>query len=158
MNAPTAPPLGTTAAAPSAPMPTGKPPTAAVPSSPPPSPAAYKIMLEANVGRPRLGQTVEFTARVAPSRGAFENAVFSITGPGLGGGVNMTAQSTAPGVFKASYAFLEGGRFDVTFATQADGKALKAGRTLVAGAAAEPAPDPGPKPPGPAPTSSVKWM
>ena len=70
----------------------------------------------------------------------------------------MSAQSPALGVFKASYAFLEGGRFEVTFTVQVDGKALKAGRALVAGDPAPKPPDPGPKPPGPAPTSSVKWM
>ena len=68
----------------------------------------------------------------------------------------MNAQSPSPGVFKGSFAFLESGRFDVTFTTQADGKPLKAGRTLVAGD--PPKPDPAPKPPTPAPSSSVKWM
>ena len=158
---PTAPPLGKTSASPSAPLPTGKTtvPVVVPPASAAPAPATpFKIILEANVGQPRLGQTVEFTARIAPSKGAFENASFSITGPGLGGGVTMTAQSPSQGVFKASYAFLEGGRFDVTFATQADGKPLKAGRALVAGESAPKPPDPGPKPVAPAPSSSVKWM
>ena len=102
---------------------------------------------------------MEFTARVAPPKGAFDNPLFAITGPGLGSGVTMNAQSPAPGVFKASFAFLEGGRFDVTFATQADGKPIKAGRTLVAGEAPKP-PDhgPPPKPTTPATSSSVKWM
>ena len=100
-------------------------------------------------------------ARVAPSKGTFESAVFAITGPGLGSGVTINAHSPSPGVFKASFAFLEGGRFDVTFATQAEGKPLKAARTLVAGDAPkppDPQPGPGPKPPTPAPSSSVKWM
>ncbi len=144
----------------------GLPSTAgAKPPGPPPAPAAsatpFKIILEASTGQPRLGQTVEFTARVAPSKGTFESAVFAITGPGLGSGVTINAHSPSPGVFKASFAFLEGGRFDVTFATQAEGKPLKAARTLVAGDAPkppDPQPGPGPKPPTPAPSSSVKWM
>ncbi len=158
---PTSPPLK--------PAPPGLPLTAGVKPPGPPSPApaasatAFKIILEASSGQPRLGQTVEFTARVAPSKGTFESPVFAITGPGLGSGVTMNAQSPSPGVFKASFAFLEGGRFDVTFAAQADGKPLKAARTLVAGEAPKPpdpgpGPGPGPKPPTPAPSSSVKWM
>jgi serine/threonine-protein kinase len=161
LTAPSAPPLGKSSASPSAPIVPGK--TAAPPSAIVPAPAGsttpFKIVLEANVGQPRLGQTVEFTARIAPPKGSFENSVFNITGPGLAGGVNMTAQSPAPGVFKASYAFLEGGRFDVTFSTLADGKGIKAGRALIAGEpGAKPPSDPDPKPPGTAPTSSVKWM
>ena len=165
---PTAPPLVKPPVVPSG---AGKPVgPAGVPPAPAPSAsaaAAFKVILEANVVTPRLGQTVELTARVAPTKGSFDGASFLITGPGLGGGATMPAQSPSPGVFKASYAFLEAGRFDVTFTTQADGKPLKAARSLTAGdPAAPPAPptpklpDPGPKPTpaGPAPTGSVKWM
>jgi hypothetical protein len=162
---PTAPPLVKPAVAPSG---AGKPVgPAGLPSAPAPSAsaaAAFKVILEANVVTPRLGQTVELTARVAPTKGNFDGASFLITGPGLGGGATMPAQSPSPGVFKASYAFLEAGRFEVTFTTQADGKPLKAARSLTAGEAPAPPtpklPDPGPKPTpaGPAPTGSVKWM
>ena len=157
---PSAPPLGKPAASPGVPVGTGARPPGPPPSAAPAASATgFKIILEASSGQPRLGQTVEFTARVAPTKGTFENPIFGITGPGLGAGVTMNAQSPAPGIFKASFAFLEGGRFDVTFATQADGKPLKAGRTLFAGEAPKP-PDPGPapKPPTPATSSSVKWM
>ena len=155
---PTAPPLAKPSAVPAAPATTGAGRLPVAPSAPSAASAtAFKIILEASVGQPRLGQTVEFTARVVPTKGSFENPVFGISGPGLGGGVNMNAQSPSPGVFKASFAFLEGGRFDVTFTTQADGKPLKAGRALVAGDAPKP-PDPTPKPTTPAPSSSVKWM
>jgi serine/threonine-protein kinase len=125
------------------------------------SPSAFKVLLDANVGAPRVGQTVEFTARVAPTKGTFDGPTFVISGPGLGGGATMPAQSPAPGVFKASFAFLEPGRFDVTFSTQADGKPLKAARSLTAGDAPAPKPPEPPKPPTPpatAPTGSVKWM
>jgi serine/threonine-protein kinase len=142
----------------------------AAPAVPPPVPAPsasaaapYKVILEANVAAPRLGQTVEFTARIAPTKGTFDAPVFVISGPGLGGGATMPAQTHAPGVFKAKYVFLEGGHFDVTFTTQADGKGLRAARSLTAGEAAPPKlpdPDPSAKPPVPpaAPTGSVKWM
>jgi serine/threonine-protein kinase len=125
------------------------------------STSSFKVLLDANVGAPRVGQTVEFTARVAPTKGTFEGASFVISGPGLGGGATMPAQSPAPGVFKASFAFLEAGRFDVTFQAQADGKPLKAARSLVAGEPPAPKVPEQPKPPAPpatAPTGSVKWM
>ena len=116
----------------------------AVPSASASSAASsFKVCSTRTSAPPRVGQTVEFTARVAPTKGTFEGASFIISGPGLGGGATMPAQSPSPGVFKASYAFLEAGRFDVTFTTQADGKPLKAGRSLTAG---EP---PAPKPPEP---------
>jgi serine/threonine-protein kinase len=149
------------------PMPAPAPVPVPVPSGKPAAPAAnapaavtpFKVILDANATQPRLGQTVELTARVAPAKASFQGAVFTINGPGLGGGVTMPAQSPAPGIFKASYAFLEGGRFDVTFTTEADGTPLKAARMLVAGEAGVPKlPDPAPKPPAPTPTASVKWM
>lgn len=160
---PTAPPLGKP---PASAVPAGKPAVASavavVPAPPASAAAAYKVILDSNVSTPRLGQTVDLTARVAPPKGTFENAVFTINGPGLGGGVTMQAQSPAPGVFKASYSFQESGRFDITFTTQTEGKALKAARSLNAGEPPKP-PDPGPAPkpppgPAPAPTGSVKWM
>lgn len=155
-TAPAAPPLGKiTTAVPGKPGPTPPPSVAPAPSAS--APTAFKVMLEANVGQPRLGQTVEFTARVAPTKGTFESAVFMISGPGLGAGVTMPAQSPAPGVFKASYSFLEAGRFDVSFSTLADSKPLRAARSLSAGDIGPPKP-PEPKPPGTAPTGSVKWM
>jgi len=136
-------------------------PAVAPSAAPSSSASAFKVLLDANVGAPRVGQTVEFTAHVAPTKGSFEGASFVISGPGLGAGATMPAQSPAPGVFKASFAFLEAGRFDVTFLAQADGKPLRAARSLTAGAAPAPkVPDPAkpPSPPATAPTGSVKWM
>ena len=164
---PTAPPLNKPPVVPSSGpgkplVPAGLPSGAPAPSAS--AAAAFKVILEANVVTPRLGQTVELTARVAPTKGSFDGASFAINGPGLGGGATMPAQSPSPGVFKASYAFLEAGRFEVTFTTQADGKPLKAARSLTAGEAPAPStpklPEPGhqPTPAVPAPTGSVKWM
>jgi len=160
---PTAPPLKSSAL-PSGPPSTAKAPPgpARAPSSVAPAPTAYKVLLEASADRPRLGQTVGLVARIAPPGGAFDSPTFSIAGPGLGSGVKMPAQSPAAGVFTASYAFLEAGRFEVTFTTQVDGKPLRAARTLGAGEAAPvPAPAQRPDPPATPPTapaSSVKWM
>jgi serine/threonine-protein kinase len=155
---PTATPLNKTA--PVVPVPNGRPPLV-VPSGNLASSAAtpFKAILETNVAQPRLGQTIELTARVAPAKGTFEAPLFTLNGPGLGAGVTMPAQSPAPGVFKASYAFLEGGRFDATFTAQAEGKPLRAMRAISVGDPTQPKPaDPPPKPTAPTPTASVKWM
>jgi serine/threonine-protein kinase len=157
LTAPSAPTLGK--------VPVPVPPAVKPVPGPAATPAAsaataYKIILESSAGQPRLGQTVELTARVAPPKGTFENPLFTITGPGLGGGVVMPGQSAAPGVWKASYAFAEAGRFEVAFTAQTEGTALKAARSLISGdpAPAPKLPDPAPKPTAPAPTASVKWM
>jgi hypothetical protein len=125
--------------------------------------AGYKVLLDLNAAQPRLGQTVELTARVAPAKGTFVEPTFTIVGPGLGGGVRMPAQNPSAGVFKSSYAFLEAGKYDVTFTLQAEGKPLHAARAVLAGNPSAP-PPPGPAvtsqptPPAPTTTASVKWM
>ncbi len=146
-------------------------PTAPTPKSAPtparsgvlPTPNDYKALVDVSVAAPKLGQTVDLVARIAPAKGDFDAAGFTIVGPGVPGGVRMAGQSTGPGVFKASYAFLEAGRFEITFSTQENGRTVTAKRTINAGAAAPgpgpgPAPTPAPTPPAPTPTGSVKWM
>jgi serine/threonine-protein kinase len=160
VGTPSSTPLGKPPVAP----PSGKPvpPGPSGPATPPsgaPGANAYKVVLDTNVAQPRLGQTVELIARVSPTKGDFESPAFTITGPGLGGGARMAAQNPAPGTFRASFAFLEAGRFEVTFTTQVEGKALKASRPIGAGEAPpRPDPPPGPGPTPPTPTGSVKWM
>jgi serine/threonine-protein kinase len=156
-------------AAPTLANPTERPPTPNAAPKPAPGPAPvptrstalvpridYKALVDVSAATPRLGQTVELTARVAPNKGDFDAPGFTIAGPGVPGGVRMPAQNPAPGVFKASYAFLEPGRFEITFTTQESGKPISAKRAVTAG---EPAPAPTPTtPPSPNPTGSVKWM
>ena len=118
----------------------------------------YKALVDVSTTTPRLGQTVDLSARIAPNKGEFEDPGFTIVGPGVPGGVRMPAQNAAPGQFKASYAFLEGGRFDIVFSTQEKGRAISARRTITVnpgGPAPGPAPDPAP---APSPSGSVKWM
>jgi serine/threonine-protein kinase len=163
-TAPAAPPLNTKPAGTTPPATNVKASSATPP--PPPSGAsatAYKAVLDVSNATPRLGQNVELTARVLPPhppKGGFDAAGFTIVGPGVPGGVRVPAQSPEPGVFKASYAFLESGKFDVTFSVQADTKALSAKRTVAAGESAPPGPPPTPTQPPPTPTTtgSVKWM
>ncbi len=160
-------------AAPTLSPPPERPPAATtkrpVAPSPAPAPAPqrveYKALLDVSNASPRLGQTVDFTARVAPPKGDFDSPGFTIAGPGVPGGIRMPAREAEPGVFKASYAFLDAGKFDVTFTVQAKGKPITAKRSVTA--VAEPAPLPAPTPapapsptpaPAPTPTGSVKWM
>ena len=162
-------------AAPTLAKPPERPPTPSTTSpkttvsglQPGPTPSAqrprvdYKALVDVSVSSPRLGQTVELTARIAPNKGEFDAPGLTIVGPGVPGGVRMAAQSPSPGVFKASYAFLESGRFEITFTTQENGRPISAKRSVTA-AAATPPPTPPPTPtpttPSPNPTGSVKWM
>lgn len=146
--------------------PTHTKPPASGPAPAPSSPQTrvdYKALLDVSSASPRLGQTIELTARIAPAKGDFDAPGFTIVGPGVPGGIRMPAQSAGPGVFKASYAFLEPGRFEIAFSTQESGKPISAKRSVTAGSAAPnpspPAPAPTPTPTSPpAPTGSVKWM
>jgi hypothetical protein len=145
-SAPPQPPL------PSVPLTNGKPPAAPTAQQAAPS---YKVLLDVSSPVPKPGQTVELSARILPAKGSFEGATFTITGPG--GATKVAAQIVSSGVFKASYAFGEAGRYDVSFTTQADGKQpLKASRLVVA--ADQPPAAPPTAPPTPTTTSSVKWM
>ncbi len=161
-TAPTAPTLVKPPAPPPTPVTTGK--ERPNPPAPAPQPAAvqYTVLLDLSAAQPKLGQTVDITARVAPTKGNFDAAGFTIVGPGVPGGVRMPAQNPSAGVFKASYAFLEAGKFEVTFTTQADGKQLAAKRSVAAGGGGAAPPPPTHTPPAPPPTptttASVKWM
>jgi hypothetical protein len=77
--------------------------------------------------------------------------LFRIEGPGIAAGVSMPGANAAPGVFTASYAFLEAGRFRVVFTASGNGAEKSAERALVVTAPVV-APTP------PAPSASVKWM
>jgi eukaryotic-like serine/threonine-protein kinase len=112
-----------------------------------------KALLDISAVAPRIGQTVELVGRVAPPRGDFTDPAFTIAGPGPAV-VRLPAQPAGPGTFKASYAFLEGGKYDITFTTQVEGKAVAAKRSITAGGA-PPTPPPQPTPSA---TGSVKWM
>jgi len=120
----------------------------------------YKALVDVSVAMPRLGQTVDITAKVMPQKGELGDPGFTIAGPGVPGGVRVPAITAAPGVFKASYAFLEAGKFEIQFTAQAEGgKGPSAKRTVVASADPPPAPPAPPaSTPPPAPTPSVKWM
>ena len=162
---PSAAPTLTTPPQPPPPKPGTSPkPSSVAPTAQPQAPRVdYKALVDVSVATPRLGQTVELTARLAPNKGDFEAPSFTIVGPGVPGGVRMPAQSPSPGVFRASYAFLEPGRFEITFSTQESGRAITAKRAVTAVASA-PTPIPttppttAPTQPAPTTTGTVKWM
>jgi eukaryotic-like serine/threonine-protein kinase len=130
------------------------PPAPPTPATPNNQRADYKALVDVSNAAPRLGQPVELTARVAPPKGDFDAPGFTIVGPGIAGGVRMPATAVGGGVFKASYAFLDPGRFEVAFTTQEGGKQIAAKRVINAGT---PAPVPSTAP-TPTTTGSVKWM
>jgi hypothetical protein len=159
------------AAAPTLAKPPAKtPPTpAVVPAAPaqpqPPAVTTYALVLDVSAPKPRLGQTVELLARVAPAKGNFDAAAFTIAGPGAPNGIRMPAQNPSAGLYRAGYSFLEAGRYEITFALSADGKPLTAKRVVVVGdppstPAAPPPKEPPATPPPtpPTPVPSVKWM
>jgi len=123
--------------------------------APPAAKVETKALLDVSAVAPRIGQTVDLVGRVAPPKPDVGDAAFTITGPGSNS-VRLPAQATGPGTFKASYAFLEGGRYEITFTTQVEGKPVTARRSLTAGGVS-PTPSLAP-PPTPSATGSVKWM
>mgnify|MGYP002401095953 CR=1 FL=1 len=151
--------------APAPKLPTPKPTAAATPSK------AYKVQVDVSSNQARLGQVVSFTAHLTPAKGAFEGAAFSVSGPGVTA-LAVPAQGGEAGVFKASHAFAQPGKFDVTFVVKADGKELRAARPVtVVDVKVGPAPTahpptpatttaPQPTAPTPSATSTggVKWM
>ena len=133
----------------------------AKPQSPPapvpiPQATSYKVLLDVSQAQPRPGDRVELRARVAPSKGNFEKATFTIQGPGLN--VAPQAQSSSTGVFQTLAGFPQAGKYEVVFTVLADGKPLRAVRMIQVGEPAAPSPPPTPVPPPPAPTGTVKWM
>ncbi len=134
-----------------------------------PSPVpGTKVVVDLSAPQPRPGQAVELTARVTPPKGTFDAPSFVVIGPGVTGGARVEAQAASPGVFKASFTFPQGGKFEVAFVAQLDGKPVRGARGVVAGEAG-PAPPPvtvAPPPPTlptvlpppPPPSASVKWL
>ena len=119
-------------------------------------------MIDLSTPVPKPGQAVEIHARVLPTKGNFEGATFTITGPS-GVPNKIAAQSSGPGVFKGSATFDATGLFDLTFTATADGKPLKASRPVIAADRPASIPTTPPTtiptaPPTPSATSSVKWM
>jgi serine/threonine-protein kinase len=150
------------------PPPDSVPPLASVRAAPAPvtaAPLAARATLDASNPKPGVGQPVDFSARIVSAavgaRSKVEGASFRISGPGIASGTQLDAVDDGSGVFRTSFAFLQAGRFEVSFGARADGAAIRAVRAVQVVAAGEPkAPPPLPASTGAAspPAASAKWL
>jgi hypothetical protein len=131
----------------------------------PPAPGGLLLhaALVATPAKPRIGQQVDLVAKVttlagtAP-KGAAEEPHFQIVGPG-GFTSQLPAIVESSGSYRASFAFLEAGTYQVVFTAKVDGAPVKAMRQLVAGDATAPPPGtPSAAPSETPPVPSAKWM
>ncbi len=131
-----------------------------------------RVAVDVSSAHPAIGQPVDLAARVqAGPRAKVEGAAFHIAGPGIAPGTRLEAADGGSGSYRATFAFLQSGRFDVSFTAKVDGAPVRSARAVVVGDGkqqppqAQPPPLPpgtpteGPAPgPAPAPTGSVHWM
>ena len=123
-----------------------------------------RATLDVSNAKPGVGQPVDLSARVAAgARAKVDGAAFHIAGPGIAPGTRLDASDDGSAVFRATFTFLQAGRFEVTFTARADGSQVRSARSLVVGGAtplpASSAPGPAaPAPPRPVPTDSAKWL
>jgi len=115
--------------------------------------------LEAVPAKPKLGQSVEFTARTFGASGGapkkVEDATFTLAGPGIGAGTKLSAMGEGT-TFRGGFSFLEAGKYEVFFSAKVDNVAVRSSRTVVVEA-------PGgannnTQTPTPPPSGSVKWL
>ncbi len=121
---------------------------------------APRVAIDASAARPKVGQPVTFTARLgsAPLH-PVEDARFVINGPGLAADTRLGTLPGGPGVYSATFAGLEPGKYEVVFDGRLDGATLHATRTVVLEADG-PASVPSSAPPanGTPPVPSGKWL
>ncbi len=125
---------------------------------------AARATIDASNPKPGVGQPIDFSARVLSASGPMprakiEGATFRISGLGIAPGTKLDAVDDGSGVWRASFTFLQGGRFEVTFVARADGASVRAVRVVQVGSDSEAkAPPPAPSGDAPAPASSAKWL
>jgi serine/threonine-protein kinase len=130
-----------------------------------------RVTVDASSGKPVPGQPVDFIARIVGSGGAHprvDGAAFHVAGPGVAPGTQLVASDDGSGAYRTTFAFLQGGRYEVSFAARADGAAVRGARVVVVSQSKASPPDgpaagdspapPGPVAPAPPPTGSVKWL
>jgi hypothetical protein len=133
------------------------------PSGMPSTVAAPRAVIDSSAAKPGIGQPVDFSARVlggpTANHAKTDGAHFRISGPGIGGGTDVPAADDGSGVFRTTFTFLQGGRFDVSFIARIDSVPIHAARvvvvdsppTLPSAAATASAPTAAPLP-------SAKWL
>ncbi|WP_394826253.1 protein kinase domain-containing protein [Pendulispora albinea] len=138
-----------------------------------------RAFLETSPPKPRIGQQVDFAAKVGGDNGKnVTDARFVVAGNGLGTGARLTAVVDG-GVYRAGFTFLEAGRFEVTFSAKIDGSTVRGARLVIVEGAKTEAPTAKGAPPAasseasappaasttgpapsaaPAPSGSAKWL
>jgi hypothetical protein len=111
--------------------------------------------------RPRIGQPVAFSAKVANAVGAPPKAIddihFKLNGPGLTPDTHLTAIADGPGTYRAAFTFFEAGKYEMTFEARIDGVLVRTMKQVVAGEE-EPAASGSQAAPPPRPAPSGKWL
>jgi hypothetical protein len=144
----------------------GIPPLAAGPSAVPSGSASSgsRASVDVSNAKPSVGQPVDFVAHIAGAHARTEGARFHFTGPGVAPGTDVSAADDGSGGYRASFTFMQPGRFEVVFGARVDGSPTRAVRLVVVGdgrsVPAPPAPGPAPSAgPTPAPpSSSAGWL
>jgi hypothetical protein len=115
---------------------------------------APRVSLEPSLAKPRVGQSVTFTAKVAGATGparTIEDPRFTINGPGLASDTRLGTLGGAPGTYSATFTGFEPGKHEVEFDAKVDGALVRVTRAIVF----EGEPAVVPPPPG---ASSGKWL
>jgi serine/threonine protein kinase len=125
--------------------------------------ASPRVAVDVSNARPGVGQPVDLIARVAAGpHGKIDGAAFHIAGPGIAPGTRLDASPEGAGTYRATFTFLQGGRFEVSFSGRADGAPVRSARMLVVGGGGPlplPATTAGPAPlPPPVGTDGTKWL
>ena len=127
---------------------------------------AARAVIDTSSAKPAIGQPVDFVGRLVGGHPAkVDGARFHISGPGIPPGTDVSAVDDGSGAYRASFTFMQAGRFEVDFGIRADGTPARASRLLVVGdsrnqapAAAQTDTPPRAPAPAPAPSPSAKWM
>ncbi|HEY3820484.1 MAG TPA: serine/threonine-protein kinase [Polyangiaceae bacterium] len=126
--------------------------------------ATMRAIVDLSSAKPGVGQPVDMAAHIQSSgRAKVEGASFHIVGPGIAPGTHLDVTDDGSGVFRATFTFLQSGRFEVSFTARADGAQMRSARAVIVGdvkplpAAAGGLPGPS-HAPLPAPTDSAKWL
>src|SRR4029078_576894 len=95
-----------------------------------------RALIDASPSRPKLGQSVEFAAKVVSASGGAQKSVaeahFAIVGPGLGTGAKLAAMSEGV-TYRTGFTFLEQGKYEITFSAKVDGATVRVQKIVVVG-------------------------
>jgi len=123
--------------------------------------AGTRAIVDLSSAKPGVGQPMDMTAHIqGNARAKVEGASFHIVGPGIAPGTHLDVTDDGSGAFRATFTFLQSGRFEVSFTARADGAPMRSVRAVIVGDA-KPLPAPGgpsSASPLPAPTDSAKWL